>query len=172
MLFPLHQALIMNRMLPVVQTLKTLVRGGSLGTILRVKAHCLLNLKTNPKTPFSWWFDQDAGGGALGGVGVHLYDLVSFITGAVARTVSCVGSNVCKRRPLAAPTAAAGAGGDRGAGAGAGAGKARGGSAPVTADELFSAQLLLQREITVLLEGSFVHPFPGQRLVGCLVRCS
>lgn len=65
------------RFKPAVQKAKELLSGGEFGALLHARAH----FYSWPLPPGNWRLAQGNGGGALQEIGVHLVDLLHFLTG-------------------------------------------------------------------------------------------
>ncbi|MCG5214318.1 Gfo/Idh/MocA family protein [Streptosporangium sp. KLBMP 9127] len=99
------------RRVPAIALARRLVAEGRLGTIRHVRAQYLQDWITDPEFPLVWRLRKDrAGSGALGDIGAHIIDSVSFITGENLAGVSAITETFVKERPLA--QASAGLSGD------------------------------------------------------------
>eukprot|EP01137_Pigoraptor_chileana_P019785 Opistho-2@81291 len=73
------------RFLPAFRKMRDLIRGGYVGDIMVLDAR--LAMGPLVRGDFSWLCDADMGGGALGALGTHMFDILSFVTGLRAMAV-------------------------------------------------------------------------------------
>lgn len=71
------------RFTPQRARLRELVRDGYVGSLLHMRLLDLRSLRLDPTRPWSWWSDADCGGGSLGALGSHLFDLARWSFGRV-----------------------------------------------------------------------------------------
>ena len=87
-----------TRFLPIVQSAKAAVAGGGIGEIWHADVVTLLNFGHFGRS-FSWWNDRNAGGGVIGAVGVHMIDLLAFISGTQIKSINATCSVGMKEKP-------------------------------------------------------------------------
>jgi len=63
--------------------LRELVRNGYVGSVLTVRIYDLRSNRLDPELPWTWWSDAEQGGGILGAVGSHLFDLARWTLGRI-----------------------------------------------------------------------------------------
>ena len=73
------------RYVPAWQLLAEHLKDDYVGKKRLIKIDWLVTSRANPKRDWNWYSRQDAGGGALGAVGSHAFDYISWLFGPVAR---------------------------------------------------------------------------------------
>lgn len=71
------------RFKPSIKRAKELVQTGAIGELLAVKVHYCV-----PLPPENWRFSKKSGGGVLQDLGIHLVDLVHFVTGQTIEVIT------------------------------------------------------------------------------------
>jgi predicted dehydrogenase len=71
------------RFLPAYQRARELVASGAIGAVRHAYATIANGTRLDPQRPWSWWFDEAQGGGALGAIGSHAIDTLRFLVGEV-----------------------------------------------------------------------------------------
>jgi predicted dehydrogenase len=71
------------RFTPQRVQLRELVRSGYVGTVLTFRIADMRGSRLDPTLPWTWWSDADWGGGMLGAVGSHMFDLARWTIGRV-----------------------------------------------------------------------------------------
>ncbi|MGI8468487.1 MAG: Gfo/Idh/MocA family protein [Pyrinomonadaceae bacterium] len=66
-----------------------MIRAGSIGKIRHAKYNFRAPHRGNDSTPWNWWSDKHAGGGALGAIGSHIIDSFNWFLGAKISEVFC-----------------------------------------------------------------------------------
>lgn len=94
------------RAVPLFQQLEALLRSGALGDLVLVKLDWLMGSRADASRPWSWYSQAAAGGGVLGALGTHAFDLLHWLVGP-SRTVRGQLSTAITERPLAAAASAA-----------------------------------------------------------------
>lgn len=72
------------RAVPLFQQLAALVQQGVIGQPWLVKLDWLMSSRADPGRPWSWYARRDQGGGVVGALGVHAFDLLIWLFGPVA----------------------------------------------------------------------------------------
>lgn len=88
------------RAVPLFQQLQELLAGGVLGEPVLVKLDWLMGSRADPARPWSWYSDAAAGGGVIGALGTHAFDLMHWLVGPT-RTLQAQLSTAIRERPLA-----------------------------------------------------------------------
>ena len=117
------------RAVPLFQQLAALLQQGAIGTPWLVKLDWLMGSRADPRRPWSWYSQRNAGGGVLGALGTHAFDTLHWLVGP-SRELSASCSIAIAERPLAS-----------GQGAKSGADQAM---APVDAEDIALVQLELE----------------------------
>jgi predicted dehydrogenase len=78
------------RFLPARRRMRELILGGELGRVRHAKFLFRADSRAAPDTPWSWWSDERAGGGALGALGSHAVDALHWLLGTHVSHVSAV----------------------------------------------------------------------------------
>jgi predicted dehydrogenase len=86
------------RFLPFFQEAKDAVASGLIGDIWHCDVVTSLNFGHFGRT-FQWWNEREKGGGVLGAVGVHMIDLLAFISGIKIVQISAKCSVGLKEKP-------------------------------------------------------------------------
>jgi predicted dehydrogenase len=73
------------RFIPAWQLLAEYLEQGYVGKKRLIKIDWLVTSRANPERPWNWYSRQDMGGGALGAVGSHAFDYISWLFGSVKR---------------------------------------------------------------------------------------
>ncbi len=84
------------RLIPAWQRLAELLSEGYVGQKRLVKIDWLVSSRANASRPWNWYSRKDQGGGALGALGSHAFDYISWLFGPVQR--------LCARLSTAIPT--------------------------------------------------------------------
>jgi predicted dehydrogenase len=84
---------------------RQMVRDGRLGTIGHVKAAFHSGNRADTATPWNWWSDVEAGGGALGAIGSHIIDSLHWLLDTDIASVFCQLRTAVKERLDRAGTA-------------------------------------------------------------------
>ena len=87
------------RAVPLFQQLQNLLAEGQLGELLLVKLDWLMGSRADPSRPWSWYSQAAAGGGVLGALGTHAFDLLHWLVGPTRR-LSAQLSTAIAERPL------------------------------------------------------------------------
>lgn len=66
---------------PMRLQLRQMIKEGVIGTVLRAELSRLGSERLNPSLPFTWWADEEKGGGMLGATGSHLIDTARWLVG-------------------------------------------------------------------------------------------
>jgi predicted dehydrogenase len=88
------------RAVPLFQQLAALLAAGELGTPWLVKFDWLMGSRADPSRPWSWYSEAAAGGGVLGALGTHAFDILHWLIGP-SRNVRARLSTAIRERPLA-----------------------------------------------------------------------
>jgi len=72
------------RAVPLFQQLAALLQGGALGDPWLVKLDWLMASRADASRPWSWYSSAAAGGGVLGALGTHAFDLLHWLIGPTA----------------------------------------------------------------------------------------
>ena len=87
------------RAVPLFQQLAALVASGCLGELLLVKFDWLMGSRADPSRPWSWYSQANAGGGVLGSLGTHAFDILHWLVGPT-RSLGALLSTAIRERPL------------------------------------------------------------------------
>lgn len=78
-----------------------MLRNGEIGKIRHAKASFRAPHRGDAATPWNWWSDKTAGGGALGAIGSHVVDSLNWFLGAEISEVFCQLQTHIKERQAA-----------------------------------------------------------------------
>ena len=71
------------RAVPLFQQLAAMVQQGTIGQPWLVKLDWLMGSRADPNRPWSWYARRDQGGGVVGALGVHAFDVLIWLFGPV-----------------------------------------------------------------------------------------
>jgi predicted dehydrogenase len=128
------------RAVPLFLQMADLLAAGVVGDPWLVRIDWLMGSRSDPARPWSWYSQGDAGGGVLGALGTHAFDMLHWWFGPV-RSVQGLCSTAIRERPLAAGHGAMG---------------------PVDAEDIALVQLEL--------EGGNGRPIPAQMSLASVAR--
>ena len=87
------------RFLPARRRMRELIQGGELGRVRHAKLLFRGGSRALADTPWSWWSDERAGGGALGAIGSHAVDALHWLLGTrVSHVSASLAAHVAERR--------------------------------------------------------------------------
>jgi predicted dehydrogenase len=87
------------RFLPARRRMRELIQGGELGRVRHAKFLFRGGSRASADTPWNWWSDERAGGGALGAIGSHAVDALHWLLGArVSHVSASLAAHVAERR--------------------------------------------------------------------------
>ncbi len=97
-----HQNLIaaMNfefRYIPSWQRLSELLKEQYVGNIRYAKVDWLVSSRANATRPWNWYAQKDCGGGALGAIGSHAFDYITWLLGDVKRISARLSTSILER---------------------------------------------------------------------------
>lgn len=73
------------RFVPEWQMLAEYLQQNAVGQKRLIKIDWLVTSRANPERPWNWYSRKDRGGGALGAIGSHVFDYISWLFGPVKR---------------------------------------------------------------------------------------
>ncbi len=88
------------RAVPLFQQLKGLLSAGAIGEPVLVKLDWLMGSRADASRPWNWYSQVAAGGGVLGALGTHAFDLLHWLVGPT-RSLQAQLSTAIEQRPLA-----------------------------------------------------------------------
>ena len=88
------------RAVPLFQQLKALLSEGAIGEPVLVKLDWLMGSRANASRPWNWYSQVAAGGGVLGALGTHAFDMLHWLIGP-SRSLQAQLSTAIAERPLA-----------------------------------------------------------------------
>lgn len=87
------------RFLPARRRMRELIQGGELGRVRHAKFLFRGGSRALADTPWNWWSDERAGGGALGAIGSHAVDALHWLLGTrVSHVSASLAAHVAERR--------------------------------------------------------------------------
>ena len=87
------------RAVPLFQQLAALLQQGVLGDPWLVKLDWLMSSRADATRPWSWYSQAEAGGGVLGALGTHAFDILHWLIGPTRHLRACL-STAIPARPL------------------------------------------------------------------------
>ncbi len=88
------------RAVPLFQQLAALMASGALGELVLVKFDWLMGSRADGSRPWSWYSQAAEGGGVLGALGTHAFDILHWLVGP-SRNLRAQLSTAIRERPLA-----------------------------------------------------------------------
>ena len=86
------------RAVPLFMQAERLLRSGAVGTPWLVKLDWLMGSRSDPARSWNWYSQADQGGGVIGALGTHAFDMLGWLIGPVA-SVQALNSVSIKDRP-------------------------------------------------------------------------
>ena len=87
------------RAVPAFQQLAELLRAGWIGEPWLVRFDWLMESRSDPKRPWNWYAQQELGGGVLGALGSHAFDMMEWLVGPIVSLQAQL-SVAIKERPM------------------------------------------------------------------------
>ena len=93
------------RAVPQFMQAKRIINEGRIDEPFFVKLDWLMSSRANPKRPWDWYSNEDSGGGVLGALGTHAFDMIHWLIGPT-NSLSAINSTSIKERfcPLSKTT--------------------------------------------------------------------
>jgi len=85
------------RYIPSWQRLSELLQEDYLGTLRYAKIDWLVSSRADATRPWNWYAQKDCGGGALGAIGSHTFDYVTWLLGPVKRVSARLSTSIPER---------------------------------------------------------------------------
>jgi predicted dehydrogenase len=85
------------RFVPPWQLLAEYLAQGYVGNLRFVKIDWLVTSRANPERPWNWYSCKDKGGGALGAIGSHAFDYISWLFGSTEKLCGYLSCAIAKR---------------------------------------------------------------------------
>tara|TARA_Y100001968_G_C19422242_1_gene752397 strand:- start:165 stop:1265 length:1101 start_codon:yes stop_codon:yes gene_type:complete len=85
------------RAVPLFMQAKKLIHENKLYEPYLVKLDWLMSSRANPNRPWDWYSDKDSGGGVLGALGTHAFDIIHWLIGPT-HSISSINSTSIKTR--------------------------------------------------------------------------
>lgn len=86
------------RAVPLFMQAARLLEAGTIGTPWLVKFDWLMSSRANPARPWSWYSCADQGGGVIGALGTHAFDILHWLIGPT-RDLHALHHTAIKQRP-------------------------------------------------------------------------
>ncbi len=87
------------RAVPLFMQAARLLESGAVGIPWLVKLDWLMSSRADASKPWSWYSQREAGGGVIGALGTHAFDMLAWLIGPI-RSVRGLNSVSIKERPL------------------------------------------------------------------------
>ena len=87
------------RAVPLFMQAKRLLQAGAVGTPWLVKLDWLMGSRADPSRGWNWYSQASKGGGVIGALGTHAFDMLAWLVGPVA-SVSALNGISIRERPL------------------------------------------------------------------------
>lgn len=85
------------RFIPAWQLLAEYLQQDYVGNIRLIKIDWLVTSRANPDRPWNWYSLKDQGGGALGAIGSHVFDYISWLFGEITSISGYLGCAITQR---------------------------------------------------------------------------
>ena len=85
------------RAVPLFMQAKRIITEKKLDEPYFVKLDWLMSSRANPDRPWNWYSDKDSGGGVLGALGTHAFDIIHWLIGPT-HSLSAINSTSIKER--------------------------------------------------------------------------
>ncbi|NET58200.1 MAG: Gfo/Idh/MocA family oxidoreductase [Symploca sp. SIO2E6] len=85
------------RFVPAWQRLAEYLEDGYVGQKRLIKIDWLVSSRANPERAWNWYAQKDKGGGALGAVGPHAFDYISWLFGPIKRLCALLSTAISER---------------------------------------------------------------------------
>ena len=85
------------RAVPLFMQAKRIINEKKLDEPYFVKLDWLMSSRANPDRPWNWYSDEDSGGGVLGALGTHAFDMIHWLIGPT-HSLSAINSTSIKER--------------------------------------------------------------------------
>ena len=85
------------RAVPLFMQVDRLLRSGAVGTPWLVKLDWLMGSRSDPKRGWNWYSQADQGGGVIGALGTHAFDMLAWLVGPVAAVQALNGVSIQQR---------------------------------------------------------------------------
>ena len=86
------------RAVPLFQQAEKLLSSGAIGTPWLAKLDWLMSSRANPQRPWNWYAKAAEGGGVLGALGTHAFDMLAWLIGPV-QTLQSITQTAIAHRP-------------------------------------------------------------------------
>ncbi|MEB3307889.1 MAG: Gfo/Idh/MocA family oxidoreductase [Cyanobacteriota bacterium] len=95
------------RAVPLFQQLQALVRSGSLGELWLVRFDWLMSSRADPTRAWNWYSQASEGGGVLGALGTHAFDILHWLVGPSRQLQARLSTAITERPRPDSPAAMA-----------------------------------------------------------------
>ena len=85
------------RYIPAWQRLSELLNDGYVGNVRYAKVDWLVSSRADANRPWNWYAQKDLGGGALGAIGSHAFDYVTWLLGDIKRVSARLSTSILQR---------------------------------------------------------------------------
>ena len=85
------------RFIPAWQRLAELLNEGYVGQKRLIKIDWIAGSRANPERAWNWYARKDQGGGALGSIGSHMFDYISWLFGPIKRLTANLSTTITQR---------------------------------------------------------------------------
>ena len=85
------------RFVPAWQLFAEYLQQGYVGQTRLIKADWIVVSRADPQRPWNWYARKDLGGGALGAVGSHAFDYISWLFGDIKSLSACLSCAIPER---------------------------------------------------------------------------
>ena len=86
------------RAVPLFMQAKRIIDNGLIGKTWLVKLDWLMSSRANPKRPWNWYSKREEGGGVIGALGTHAFDIIHWLCGPT-QSINGLISTAINQRP-------------------------------------------------------------------------
>ena len=86
------------RAVPIFMEAQNLLRKGVIGTPWLTRLDWLMSSRANEERPWNWYSQKEKGGGVIGALGTHAFDIIDWLCGPIASVNSLLSTSI-KERP-------------------------------------------------------------------------
>ena len=85
------------RAVPIFMEAKNLLSSGVIGTPWLIRLDWLMSSRANQTRPWNWYSQKEKGGGVIGALGTHAFDIIDWLCGPIVNINSLLSTSIRKR---------------------------------------------------------------------------
>ena len=86
------------RAVPLFMEAKRIISKGEIGTPWLIRLDWLMSSRSNPNREWNWYSQEEKGGGVIGALGTHAFDIIHWLCGPIISVNSLLSTSI-KNRP-------------------------------------------------------------------------